>query len=182
MQFDNHIVQYPKEHSLCTGCMSCETNCALAHFGIASPNRTCIHLRVGSTKTMIHTIEVCLQCKEHPCYEACPLKDEAMCIDENGIVYVNREKCIGCGKCERSCTQTPARVRVVKKDGKRFALKCDLCRDRAEGPICVAQCPAKVLGQSALSNAECTRPAGWVEEVENASVTMGGIPAAKKKG
>ena len=176
----NHVIQYPMDYSLCSGCHSCETNCALVHYGILSPHRTRIRLSVGSTKTMVHHVVVCQQCADHPCYEACPKQDEAMCVDENGIVYVNQEECIGCGLCARACVFDPARIFIVKKDGKRFALKCDLCRGLEGGPACVAGCPTKCIDLSANANAEGTRPLGWIEE-GSAIETVSGIPVAEKE-
>lgn len=175
----NHVIQYPQTYSLCSGCMSCETNCALAHGTVVSPNRTRIKLQVGSTKTMIHTVLVCQQCEDHPCYNVCPLKDTAMCIDEKGIVYVNQEKCIGCGKCARACTETPSRIFIVKKDGRRYALKCDLCRDKEGGPACVNGCPTRCLDLSENANEDGTAPYEWVKEAEVSSNF--GIPVSEKK-
>lgn len=67
--------------------------------------------------------------------------------DEKGIVYVVEEECIGCGKCQKACIYTPTRINLVKsKDkAKRKAKKCDLCRNRPEGPACVQHCQAKCL-------------------------------------
>lgn len=148
---NDHVVQYPLEHSLCTGCMSCEMLCSIAHDGVVSSQRAGIKLGVGPIKTMMHTVYVCQQCDDHPCHDACPRKDDAMCIDERGIVYVRRERCIGCGKCVRACPFDPPRVHVVRRDGERFAVKCDLCRDVEGGPVCVKNCPAMVLGLSSIA-------------------------------
>ena len=47
----------------------------------------------------------CLQCDEPPCVEACPNKGEnkATWKGKNGIVMINYEKCIGCGRCVIAC-------------------------------------------------------------------------------
>ena len=73
-----------------------------------------------------------------------------MRIDENNIVYVNEEECIGCGLCAKACVMTPARISIVKDPDKkkRKAKKCDLCRTRTEGPACVQYCPSRCLGLS----------------------------------
>ncbi len=47
----------------------------------------------------------CQQCDEPPCVEACPNKGEnkATWKAKNGIVMINYEKCIGCGRCVIAC-------------------------------------------------------------------------------
>lgn len=158
MEKGDKIVQYPGEYSVCTGCKSCEILCGLMHEGVAGPERGRIKFVPGPIKTMMHQVYVCEQCEDHPCYEACPKKDEAMCIDENGIVYVNRAHCIGCGLCAKACGFEPKRVRVVQKDGKKYAIKCDLCRDIEGGPVCVRNCPAMALGLKSESVEDLSRP------------------------
>jgi Fe-S-cluster-containing dehydrogenase component len=99
---------------------------------------------------MIHEVLACKHCADHPCYEKCPQKEEAMKIDENGIVYVDDEFCIGCGLCAKACTYTPSRINMVKSSDKdmRKAKKCDLCRNRKEGPACIEWCPVRCIGLS----------------------------------
>lgn len=147
-----HIVQYPKEYSMCLGCESCELICGLVRDGQAGFNRGGIKVKRGEKKSLIHTVYVCQQCEDHPCYDACPKQDEAMCVDENGIVYINEEECIGCGLCQKACSFEPARITIIGKGRARKARKCDLCRDRADGPQCIAQCPAMCLGLSTDPN------------------------------
>lgn len=145
-RFGRHVVQSPMEYSLCAGCTTCEIVCTLIHDGLVSPSYNRIFVDRG-TRSMIHTILSCQQCSDHPCYSACPKKDEAMCIDENGIVYVNEEKCIGCGLCAKACVFEPSRINMVKSSDKntRKAKKCDMCRNDPEGPACVRWCPVKCL-------------------------------------
>lgn len=165
----NHVVQYPPEYSMCTGCISCEMVCSVLHEGVVSPSLSRIKVKLGPTKTMLHTILSCTQCEDHPCYEKCPKKDKAMCIDpDTGIVYVNPDECIGCGLCAKNCRYEDSRIRMITVTGgkyKRRALKCDLCRGRAEGPACVQWCPARVLGLSEASNSNLTAPAVVSREV-----------------
>lgn len=146
----NHVVKCPVEYSLCTGCASCEMVCSLVHEQCVSPQNRRIFLKLGKTLDMIHSVYTCEQCSDHPCYEACPKKDEAMCIDENGIVYIQEDNCIGCGMCQKACKLYPSRISMVKSKNKkeRKAKKCDLCRLRPEGPACVQWCPCNCLALS----------------------------------
>lgn len=141
-----HIVQTPAEVSLCAGCTSCEIACTLTHDGLVSPSYNRIFLDRG-TRSMIHTVLSCQHCGDHPCYDRCPKKDRAMCLDENGVVYINEAECIGCGLCVKACVFDPPRINFVHSADKaqRKAKKCDLCRTRPEGPACVQWCPVRCL-------------------------------------
>ena len=78
------------------------------------------------------------------CYEACPLKGRALCIDEQtGIKYINAEECDGCGNCIAGCPFTPSRIKTHPE--REISFKCDLCRGREEGPICVEYCNFEAL-------------------------------------
>lgn len=145
-EFNKHIIQYPASYSLCLGCQSCDLVCSLIHDGVTGPNHGRIKIAEPDYKHLRFEILSCQQCTDHPCYNACPKKDSAMCIDENGIVYINEEHCIGCGLCSKKCKFTPSRINIDRKNRK--AKKCDLCRNRPEGPACIQYCPVKCLGLS----------------------------------
>jgi len=147
--YGRHIVQYPMEYSLCAGCTSCEIVCTLTHDGLVSPSYNRIFVERG-TYSMVHNILACQHCSDHPCYNACPKKDKAMRIDENNIVYVVEDECIGCGLCAKNCAFQPSRINMVKSADRkqRKAKKCDLCRTRPEGPACVQWCPVRCIGLS----------------------------------
>lgn len=170
MDFNDRIVKYTPEYSVCTGCKSCEIMCSMMHFGCVSPERSAIEFVMGDLDYMMHDIRVCQHCREHPCYDACPLQDEAMCIDERGVVYVDREKCIGCGKCAKACIFDEPRVHVVRRGKERFAVKCDLCRDFNGEPQCIKQCPAACLGLASESLKDLSQPINAVEVKHSDSV------------
>ena len=147
-RYHNHIVQYPPEVSLCAGCTSCEAVCAMVHDGTVSPSLSRIQVERG-TVSMIHTIHSCQQCKDHPCYTACPKKDKAMCIDEElGICYVVAEECVGCQLCVKACPFEPKRIRMNLDKPRGKAIKCDMCRTRPEGPACLEFCQVRCIGKS----------------------------------
>ena len=146
-EYGAHVVQYPPEYSVCTGCKSCQLLCSLKQDGVTGPQHGGIRVQHGELDHMYHTVLACLHCTDHPCYEACPKKDIAMCLDaETNIVFINQKECVGCGACCKACKCEPSRV--IRDNNNRKAKKCDLCRDRDQGPLCVRYCPARVLGIS----------------------------------
>lgn len=156
-----HVVQAPIEYSLCSGCGSCEIVCSLTHNRVVSPSYRRIFVELGPGDEMIHKVLTCQQCEDHPCFDACPEGNDAMHIDENGIVYVDEENCIGCGLCRKACPLDPPRIIIArnKETKERAAVKCDLCRNRPEGPACVEYCQAVCLGVAGT-------PLAWEESEE----------------
>jgi len=71
-----------------------------------------------------------------------------MYIDvETGARVIDESKCNGCGACAEACPLMPNK-RVIgykEADGSRVFFKCDLCKDRESGPICVEVCPPGAL-------------------------------------
>jgi Fe-S-cluster-containing hydrogenase component 2 len=133
------------EHNpaLCAGCGVCGLMCSLYH-----EKETMVALSrselVRDPFEGINSLNVCRQCLSPSCYQACPQKDSALCIDpKTGIKYVNTEHCIGCGNCTRNCPLKPARIKYNPE--KKVAFKCDLCRGREKGPICVEYCSQRAL-------------------------------------
>lgn len=146
----NHIVQYTSEYSLCTGCVTCQIMCGLSHEGYTGRTNSRIQIDLDA-HSLIQRAMPCMQCADHPCYEACPKKDEAMCIDpKTGVVYVNEDKCIGCSKCQKSCRFTPSRIQMKRSKNRKEwkAVKCDLCRGNTDGPQCIKWCPVRCIGLS----------------------------------
>ena len=144
--FGPHIVQASPDYSFCAGCNTCEVVCALTHDALVGPCYNRIFVEMDA-RMMYHTIHACRHCADHPCYEACPKKGEAMRLDGDGMAYISEENCIGCGKCRRSCVFDPPRINLVKSADKKLrkAKKCDLCKDRVEGPACVQWCPVRCI-------------------------------------
>ncbi|ADD69333.1 4Fe-4S ferredoxin iron-sulfur binding domain protein [Denitrovibrio acetiphilus DSM 12809] len=107
--------------------------------------------------------KLCNNCDDAPCIAACPTG--ATFKMENGIVAVNRDTCIGCGRCAEMCPygarylnqnlsikNDPAKypnveeVRGKSKSSLHPVDKCDFCYHRIaadiEEPTCVRNCPA----------------------------------------
>lgn len=85
----------------------------------------------------------CNHCDDPACVKVCPQNALNKDADE-GIVFIDHELCIGCGKCAKTC---PYHAIVVDKKKKR-ACKCDTCfdlRNQGELPACVAACSMRCL-------------------------------------
>ncbi|MFO7962317.1 MAG: 4Fe-4S dicluster domain-containing protein [Desulfobacterales bacterium] len=126
-----YILVDPKK---CQGCLSCMLACSLAHEGLESLSLSRIQVTQNSFEKWPDDLMIyqCRQCVEAPCVHACPYS--ALRADpENGYVrMVDREKCIGCGKCVRACPYQPGGP-IASADrayeGQKKSRKCDLCAD-----------------------------------------------------
>ena len=88
----------------------------------------------------------CNHCEEAACILACPTGAAHRKV-ENGPVFIDKNKCIGCKMCIQAC---PFGVITLNAEGKS-ALKCDLCIERqakGEDPACVSACPTGSLSFS----------------------------------
>src|SRR5512138_2278827 len=84
----------------------------------------------------------CNHCAYPKCAGVCPTK--AYTIRDDGIVFLDTTKCVGCGYCAWACSYgAPQYDRAAG-----YMTKCDSCLDYLEQgypPACVAACPLRVL-------------------------------------
>ena len=85
----------------------------------------------------------CMHCIQPPCVDACP--NQAITKrEQDGIVWVDTEKCDGCRICFEAC---PFGIPQFGKNN--IMQKCDMCVDvmdlGRESPPCVATCPTQAL-------------------------------------
>lgn len=100
----------------CIGCWSCSISCKAANFlpGEIFWNR----LVIGETgsypvvKKEIYPV-LCNHCEDAACAKVCPTK--ATSRDEDGVVTIDYDKCIGCRYCMIAC---PYQVRTYYDDDK----------------------------------------------------------------
>jgi len=139
------------DQHLCMTCRECEVACSLAHEGECNPVLSRIHIDFNDFVPGFPDLRVCKQCDWPACHLACVAlwgDKPALVIDPaTGARYVDEALCRGCGACVRACPLTPERqVIALKQVGrKRISFKCDLCKDRPQGPVCVQVCPGKAL-------------------------------------
>ena len=121
----------------CMGCHACEVACKQEH-----------ELDVGPR--LIYIIEqspifipiYCHHCEDAPCKEACPV--EAILINEQGIVLIDANMCIGCRECIEACPFGAMQF----DNNQEIAVKCDLCIERLSNnkqPSCMSVCPTMCI-------------------------------------
>jgi molybdopterin-containing oxidoreductase family iron-sulfur binding subunit len=128
---------------------------------------------VGKTPavTRLFIPVLCNHCENPPCREVCPTR--ATYVDENGVVLVDYDKCIGCRACVAACpylsrtyvhreryyfpdTPIPHSVRELR-GLEGVVQKCNLCVarvKRGEPPACVEVCPTSCRAYGDLEDAE----------------------------
>lgn len=99
----------------------------------------------GASQT-VHFPKSCLHCEDAPCVTVCPT-GASYKREEDGIVLVNPDTCIGCKLCSWAC---PYGAREYD-DTEGVMKKCTLCVDKIYNetlpedervPVCVSTCPA----------------------------------------
>ena len=110
----------------CSGCDSCIVACKFEN-QIGLGQYWCRVLAIGPTgeypEIEMYWLPVaCQQCENAPCIAVCPTGASYRDPD-NGVVLIDREKCIGCSYCAYSC---PYGVRK-KNDELGVMEKCTLC-------------------------------------------------------
>lgn len=138
----------------CTGCKTCEASCRDYHnLPLDLTFRHVYEVEGGGWEQdaagcwttdsfTYYTSFSCQHCVSPACTEVCPTG--AMHKDDNGIVSVDADRCIGCGYCAMACPYDAPKV--DREAG--HSVKCNGCAERvAEGkaPICVEACSMRAL-------------------------------------
>jgi Fe-S-cluster-containing dehydrogenase component len=128
----------------CIGCYTCEVSCKQEN-GVAlglSWNKV---LTVGPSGRypdvqMYFLPTMCQECEDPPCVKTCPTG--ASYKRPDGIVLIDKAKCIGCQLCMKAC---PYGARSFNTETK-VVEKCTLClhlQEAGDKPACVKSCVAK---------------------------------------
>ncbi len=149
----------------CIGCRSCQVACKAENDVPLGVYRTWVKEVEKGTypKVRRHFIPVvCNQCAEPACTTVCPVV--ATYALDNGIVYVDPHRCIGCGYCMAAC---PYAVRFIHPT-RNVVEKCDWCWPRVrEGqgpPACVTACPTDAMLFGDLGDPESAIAAALARE------------------
>jgi len=134
------------EMDRCIDCWSCQVACKQWH-GIkagTSTRRRVIDIWGGKFPDVTRTFVslACMHCGKPACMAVCPAGAISKRVDD-GIVVVDKDKCIGCHYCFFAC---PFGIPTYGEDGTMD--KCDFCigdiKQNGELP-CVATCPTNAL-------------------------------------
>jgi anaerobic dimethyl sulfoxide reductase subunit B (iron-sulfur subunit) len=90
----------------------------------------------------------CNHCVHPKCAGVCPT--DAYVVRDDGIVYIDETKCMGCGYCSWACPYSAPRY---NPDAGHMT-KCNFCYDNIDAglpPACVAACPMRVLDFTVIS-------------------------------
>lgn len=136
----------------CVGCQACETACKNKNkLDVGIRWRVVDHVEdtVNGRQVDRYLTYACMHCEKPACAAACPVKAYSKRA-EDGIVILNREKCVGCRACINAC---PYKAISFNRNELK-ATKCDLCLDylqQGQAPACVRGCPLKVLKAGDMS-------------------------------
>ena len=84
----------------------------------------------------------CMHCQDPICVEVCPVS--AITKRDDGVVLIDKERCIGCRYCEWACPYGAPQF----NEEKGYMTKCDFCQDlqaQGQNPVCVDACVMRVL-------------------------------------
>ncbi len=134
----------------CTRCDDCVRACASTHDG--NPR----FVRSGKVHDRWMVAQACMHCADPVCLIGCPTGAISR-SQENGVVVINDNTCVGCGVCANNCPyENILMVEIRDAAGHRIldpknqspvlkATQCDLCTDQLGGPACVRACPHDAL-------------------------------------
>ena len=89
---------------------------------------------------------LCMHCKNPECVPCCPTGASQQ--DEDGTVWVDYKKCMGCKVCVNACPYGMRDTSHAVTRFDQFVRKCTFCKDRREmepgkDPYCVQTCHQK---------------------------------------
>ncbi len=146
--------------SACTGCKACQIACKdKNNLPVGVLWRRVFEVSGGgwqqqgnswTTDVFAYNLSIaCNHCVHPKCAGVCPT--DAFVQREDGIVYIDESKCMGCGYCNWAC---PYSVPQYHPELGHMT-KCNFCMDELDQgrpPACVAACPMRVLDFTVVSD------------------------------
>jgi DMSO reductase iron-sulfur subunit len=129
----------------CVQCRTCEVACkSVRNVELGVKWRRVVRIRGGvyPRTTTFFFILACMHCGKPTCVEGCPTGAISK-RDKDGIVIVDRDKCIGCDGCRECFSACPYSVPQFGKDG--IMQMCDYCTEINMEPACAVCCPVEAL-------------------------------------
>lgn len=132
----------------CIGCKACEVACKAENsVPVGSWRLRVKYVDLGLYPEVKRTFTPlrCNHCDSAPCVRVCPVS--ALHTLANGIVNIDKDRCIGCAACMMACPYGA----IYMDPETNTADKCTYCAHRVESglePACVVTCPtaANVFG------------------------------------
>lgn len=115
------------------GCSLCEEACRSA--GPGKSVSPIWHIDAGKGEG--RALACCVQCHEPECLAICP-SGALSKSPADGVVRVDKERCVGCGMCTLACRYGG----MAYSAAERKVSKCDMCDG---DPACVKACPVGAL-------------------------------------
>jgi anaerobic dimethyl sulfoxide reductase subunit B (iron-sulfur subunit) len=143
--------------SICTGCKACAVACKdRSNLPVGINWRRIIQYGGGSwtsdpdntnnlipNNVFVYSLSAaCMHCEQPTCAEVCPTG--AITKRDDGVVLIDKEKCIGCRYCEWACPYGAPQF----NEEMGYMTKCDFCVDlqaKGQNPACVDACVMRAL-------------------------------------
>ena len=138
----------------CRGCFSCVITCSSWNFDIGDMHISRIKVTPFFNKAFFVPL-ACFQCETPYCSLVCPV-NALVTNPDNGVVELNKEKCIGCKMCVMVCPF--GNIAFVHG----YPSKCDLC---GGDPNCVKVCQWGALEFVEVEQMSYSRMISLVEKI-----------------
>lgn len=137
----------------CAGCKTCVVGCKSENntpvtesFKKATNWRWVVERDVGTfpNPKRVFVTMACFHCAQPACIAACPVEAAIIKREDDGIVLIDQDKCVGCRRCEFACPYGAPQMNFETEKVE----KCTFCVHRLEAglnPACVDTCVGRAL-------------------------------------